>query len=220
MVIKSELDFLVWEYQGSNSLFVTWVFFWRKTGIHQLIHHISLFGTVLGVLCPQWCPHHLLPHWALLFLSFLSHVYSVLGHSCLVLFTHSLLGILFLPKETVSALRARILPLVFCAFTKLRLLSTWWLPVTMPHASNSYTWSKQCFLRSRLTYAPFGLPCAGDHRGGVSQAKRSLLTLGPLILLSGPLCYSQIPDSFLGISPVTHSLRPWCHWGLSWVWHY
>lgn len=105
MVIESRLDFLVWECWGSNWLWPTWSSF----DISQAFTNLSLYLVLfLGPHVPPWSWNYLLPHCALLFLSFLLHIFSVPGHSYLVLLTHCSLLIIFLYKETISSLRARV----------------------------------------------------------------------------------------------------------------
>lgn len=102
-MIKSGLDFLVWECWGSNWLWPTWSSFVRSQAFTNLSLYLNLF---LEPHVPQGSWNGLLPHWALLFLSFLSYIPSVPGHYHLVLLTIIILMI-FLHKETISSLRSR-----------------------------------------------------------------------------------------------------------------
>lgn len=167
----------------------------------------------------MWCSHH--PSHTELFFPWVSYhtwilflIIPVL--SCLPILCY---GYFFSPKETVSSWRARVLPSCLLSLhSALWVMSAWWPLATIAHASTSYSCSEQCFLKSGdLTCVLFASFCARGYRGGVNQAKQSPQTLGPLILLSGLLCHSQIPGSFLGISPVAHFLRPW---GLGWIWDF
>lgn len=195
---------------------VIWVFFWHQTGIPQLIYCISLFGTVLGALCGA---HTTPPTLSSSFPEFLitrgSCSWSFL--SCLI-YPSFAMDTFSLQKRLLALCGQGFCLLVFCVFTVLWVMSAWWPLATIPHASTSYSCSEQCFLKSGdLTYVLFASFCARGYRGGVNQAKQSPQTLGPLMLLSGLLCHSQIPGSFLGISPVAHFLKPW---GLGWIWDF